>query len=1659
MPISSARPPFFLALLCAFATLLGTASASTLPISGLRIGEASHPGPHNLVAVGTTNPTGLRGKESLAVDIGPGIFHYSETQLSAHSLPSASRAIRACGSAQNRDIRVHAGAPAPVRTNSSWAGSWSGVLTTSDWPSRSLTLPWQAGAFQTARVQAVQHYLGQHCLISANIYGFAPGFGCPDAAQKTDQLLTTVTQELVIGGRGPRIIAGDFNQDADRLEQLRIWRERGWVEAQEQAQLLWGQMPMPTCKGATIRDFLWLSPEAACLLHSVMVQQHFQEHDTLIATLRVDMGVHAALSWPLPAEIPWESVNHATWHHSMPTFPECTGNTTAWLKSFAHIFEQSLDGHITGVPGGHLPRRCHGRAKRMRPRIEQQRCIAPKPSRPGEVSLSHSLVCLEVKYWFQQLRRLQSLVHALRAGANRPSAVDYRLQLWRAILEGRGFLRGFQAWWGTRPVRHQGLPAHLPHSLPGLDLAEQLYADFHANFKRFESWHIRQRTKLLQAQYEQARELLYRDLRDDRPSQVDHLVLQKSFQVVACDSDTRQVHLDKAADMRGHSTWSFEGVNIEVCVQTPQLCLLPPDVPLCPDLASLEQTIVLHDVSDILSEFQSAWTPRWNKSSPDVQPDWNRLVSFARAFLPSAPFHAQPISLKDWRSTIARLKPRAARGPDGIAKADLVAMPDEAVLCLLSVLNAIEEGNLNWPNQWLQGFVISLAKPNERRDADGYRPICLFAIVYRAWSSLRARQLLQHFKTVMPESALGFIPGREASEMWYRLEIMIELACQGDQPLCGYGTDIVKCFNGLPRTPLLEVAALLGVPDRILVPWRAFLSGVRRRFLIRGHVGQALASTSGFAEGCPLSPFAMCVANLVYHLYLHHYEPRASAVSYADNWSHTASNIGQLASGIVMTQCVADMLDVQLDPAKTFVWGSHACVRNSLKALGIPVLRQSRELGGILSFGSATRNAALVDRCKALAPLFKKLALSRSPLAFKLQILPSKLWARALHGVSGCPLALAHITNLRTQAARALHVTSAGASPCLRLSLSAPMEADPGFYQLWACVRDARRILRRQPDLVGSWKQFMRSFDGVLYHGPFSKLLQVLSQIEWHIAVPPLVVDHEGLTHNLLFMPKSLLRQRLERAWLRHIGHAHTHRATMRDLHGLAQLDVQRMHALDLSRLRALQSGSLLFGAEHARHDTTLTGLCLHCGCSDTRFHRVCECPAYAAAREGQEWAISFWHTLPTCLTHHLLPPSNADASALHALLHAIADQTPDTHAMPVNVGRQHIFTDGSCFQSGHPDFALAAWGAVLADTDTVIGCGQVPGIQQTAPRGELYAVICALSWALRHGVAICIWCDALHVVQGIDKLLHGSPLPDDPENDDLWRRVSDMVNSFEHDAIYVQHVPSHLDLSRTTSAFEDWVAIWNARADRVAVQANQNRSVHFLEVYHAALRRHEFFAKAIRAFRHIYFAIAEITGGRPPCQRVADDGDETIELAGQAPQYFLRCASIQDRLPVNWHTQAAAATGFVPATFVTALMNELIRLDEAEVMACKVSWLELLFLMVGNPRVEFPVQCPSTGAWVPASTVLFSAPLKAACQLRLLRKVLGHVVRVLSLQDLCCKGISLADLRVSAPQDGLLVGISAIDLMEARSRLAVFTKTRPIRSVSDLARPIRPGP
>ena len=196
--------------------------------ANLRVGEASHAGPSCLIPFGCSNPSGLRNKESHVVELGPGVWMLSETQLSSVTQASSKQRLQSLGRASQRDIRVHHGVPAALRSNSLWAGAWSGVCTTSDWTSSSLTLPWPSGLYQLGRAQVIQHVI-------------------------ESLPLAPLTRELVLGRSGPRLIAGDLNHDADSLAEIQIWKQQGWVDAQTLAYTRWGRAVTPTCKGSTVR--------------------------------------------------------------------------------------------------------------------------------------------------------------------------------------------------------------------------------------------------------------------------------------------------------------------------------------------------------------------------------------------------------------------------------------------------------------------------------------------------------------------------------------------------------------------------------------------------------------------------------------------------------------------------------------------------------------------------------------------------------------------------------------------------------------------------------------------------------------------------------------------------------------------------------------------------------------------------------------------------------------------------------------------------------------------------------------------------------------------------------------------------------------------------------------------------------------------------------------------------------------------------------------------------------------------------------------------------------------------------------------------------------------------------------------------------------------
>eukprot|EP00435_Cladocopium_sp_Y103_P058544 s772_g20.t1 len=371
------------------------------PSSGIRFGEARNPGPvpnqAGMLTVGVSNPGGLRSKEDIVMQMGVGIWTMTETQLSQVTTRNSVRAFKAGGNKLNRHIRPHFSHPAPLRAGSTWAGRWSGVCTVSDWPSMKLQLPWPKEHWATGRVLLTRHWIQQTPITVGGFYGYAQGPTWPRAKALSDQLLTTFTREVVIGMSGIRILVGDYNQEPGDLVQQQLWAQYGWCNAQTLGVSNLHHVWMPTCKHATERDQIWLSPEAAQLMRAIHIQEQFADHATLSVQLQLPMATSTQWRWPRPAEISWDRLDTQDWQPTCSILPEAYSDTTEFLKDWATSYESAISEHMEANSHGSLPSRCLGRAQRLAPLKMEVAPPVCKPSREGEVCLQSSMVGAAVR--------------------------------------------------------------------------------------------------------------------------------------------------------------------------------------------------------------------------------------------------------------------------------------------------------------------------------------------------------------------------------------------------------------------------------------------------------------------------------------------------------------------------------------------------------------------------------------------------------------------------------------------------------------------------------------------------------------------------------------------------------------------------------------------------------------------------------------------------------------------------------------------------------------------------------------------------------------------------------------------------------------------------------------------------------------------------------------------------------------------------------------------------------------------------------------------------------------------------------------------------------------------------------------------------------------
>ena len=1067
-----------------------------------RLGEAAHPGPNDDVAIppehsfvlGTVNPTGITRKASSFLELPQGVWGIAESQATSTQFHSFRRELAFMTSASNRKIRTLHGAFAPPRPGSRDCGSWTGVGLFSDFPCSPTVYPWSSYEFISGRACGVHVVIGGLHLQGAVVYAPPTGPTHGNSTLATNELLQVISKELIHGSDGLRFVMGDFNRDIHQLATFDHWRLAGWQEVQQIALDRFSRQRVPTSKGSAYSDQIWVSPELGALLQDVQVlPEIFSEHDPLMATFALPTVAPVQWHWHMPARFPWERLQEPLQYDvpaSLGSFHEDSSRAYAkWSSTTEAQICQSFT-----QEGIRLADSVRGRGQTLEARKRPMLLVPPRNGRHGDAMIRSTFLNRNTHRWFKQLRRLQA--YAQRASSTSPSAqvqVD-QLFTWKRILDAPGFRGGFRAWWPHRRIQLQGSPTDVPSLPPDALLASLFLLDFRANFRQLESWQLRRRSSVLQAQMHDHNKILYRQLQSRVQEAPECFTLHCSTLISAVSADG-VVETTDTLSIPVSATWTLQGAPATLTEVDDTHFKIESDI-----LPAVGQKLcgrhVIYDFTEMELALHHLWEPIWRKHVNLDPNHWQRALTFINGHLPTV-----EVPNFDWTyGKVKRIaqcyKKHTAPGPDGWTRDDLASLQDDSYNDISQMFQCLQEG-ADWPIQLVTGFTCPVPKTTTASAPSEHRPIILLPLLYRYWAAGASRHSLPHITTLAGQHIFGYIPHRRAGDLWWLVQNALEMTYVDSDCIVGFNLDLVRCFNHLPRQPILQCLKKLGMPPQLCDCWGRALSSLRRRFKIGASVGPPRGSTCGYPEGDPLSCLAMVGLTIMMDVYMTLFSGATIITSFVDNLQCIASSVGDLAHGILTLRVFLQMLDLVEDPNKSYAWASSYTHRRELRDQGFHVRLAAKDLGAQMSFSQLLRSRTSTDRLASVQELWSIIRRSPAPKWFKLLAIRTAILPKALHAVENKLCCHTTLKQLRSKSMLAMGYNRAGASPWARWSLMQPYDADPQFFQLWSVLRSALRMFTYFPHLQVAWQRFVAYGEPPSGQGPFHSLWDVLLLLQW----------------------------------------------------------------------------------------------------------------------------------------------------------------------------------------------------------------------------------------------------------------------------------------------------------------------------------------------------------------------------------------------------------------------------------------------------------------------------------------------------------------------------------------------------------------------------------
>ena len=1250
---------------------------------------------------------------------------------------------------------------------------------------------------------------------------------------------------------------------------------------------------------------LWISPEMIPSFSHVLVDHdRFADHSVLRAFFGVDGAFSMRYLWPMPKPVPWSQVPQLD-----QPLDFSAGSPTDQYKELWRLKEQQAKMHLATSWDSQM----QGRGQRTKPLRRKGWAAPPRKGRTCDFQPAFHGYSVQHSRWLRQLRRLHNYHRWARNHYG--TAVDeqqlHGCMLWRSVVTATGFHGSFSEWWTSRRCIGLQDPGFVPEHPPSADVACMLCEAFLGEVRALErSLHAAKSAARSSAHHRHAN-LIYQDTKRPMPEPVTSLLITKRSRVTEIRPDDSAVILDSPAQFD-------EQVPVMVDTAPASIIHMAEDTLYLTDVSKAQvghqvtQTQPLGALDEVFKAFHEQWKQRWCRHDDIPHSHWDRLVAFARAHVPAQTMSQVTITPDLLRAEVAAKKSRAATGLDGVSRSD-VMQGDPCLLQSICSLYDRAGRDGEWPIQTVTGSVASLAKREGASSTQDYRPITIFSMVYRAFSSLHARSLLDQASQWCHADIFGNRKQHQTSQLWRVLVSSIQQAYDQNRCLSGLTADIEKCFNCLPRYPIIAAAVQAGTPLSVMTAWCGALASMTRRFRVRDSFSEGFTTSTGLAEGCALSCYGMLLMDDLMHRFIAAQYPLLRVLSFVDNWDFLTWSADAATQQLDALLEFATLADLTVDRQKTYAWSTSADVRAALRAQGIPVKHAAKDLGAHVAFSRQHTNSTVTSRLEALGPLWPQLRGSKAGYKSKLRALRTVAWPRGLFAIESAPVSDSMWLAQRRHANQALGMDKPGVNPLLMLGL-VEAYADPELVALIRTVAETR--LNCPLDFWAS--DLFPLADGLLHCPPSSPTAVLLGRIQ-KVGIAVTSTGHWrdriGLFHPGLVNFAELCH-RLQWQWNLWVAESVSHR---KDFAGLALVDATSTRqaltqlAIDDQCMLRLGLAGALFTQDAHVHWNEGDGACKWCGQPDSLYHRYYTCPNTMDLRNKHAPdVLRHLDLLPDALILRgwaLYPPT-------HLAWLRLLDSVPC--AVPALVGcfrsgqLNEVFTDGSCLWQADPAFRVASWGAVLAEPclptwtfqhGGVLGAGHVPGLCQTAYRGELFALAVVLHHAALGAFRVKVYCDCLGVINKYHRLTRGkTALKPNSASADLWTWVLASYELLGAENISLHKIPAHRKLSQARCLTEAWQYWNNNVVDGVAKHANLDRSADFWAQWQEHVRQ----TVAARTLHSQVCALHVAVARRS----VQTDKQTTLDEVPQHPVKEPRTFPMQ--------FQVAAWNGDIPLAFAT---------------------------------------------------------------------------------------------------------------------------------------------